>query len=102
MNRKFTTSEPFFELQLSCMDRLQPEICLNYKSLFLRSPWHLEAQIWRVIRAKIILGRSEKEKRLVSYVSSYSCLGDDRFFVSPGNFKTMVVRGKVGMKFLEK
>ena len=63
------------------MDRLQPKICLNYKSLFLRSPWHLEAQIWRVIRAKIILGRSEKEKRLVSYVSSYSCLGDDRFFL---------------------
>jgi len=31
VDRKFTTSEPFFELQLSCVDRLLPKICLNYK-----------------------------------------------------------------------
>jgi len=30
------TSEPFFELQLSCMDRLLPKICLNYKFVLLR------------------------------------------------------------------
>jgi len=46
VDRKFTTSEPFFELQLSCVDRLLPKICLNYKYLLLSSPWHLEGQIW--------------------------------------------------------
>jgi len=46
VDRKFTTSEPFFELQLNCMDRLLPKICLNYKYLLLSSPWHLEGQIW--------------------------------------------------------
>ena len=45
-NRKFTTSEPFFELQLRCVDRRLPKICLNYKYLLLSSPWHLESQIW--------------------------------------------------------
>jgi len=42
---KFTTSEPFFELQLSCVDRLLPKIFLNYKYILLSSPWHLEGQI---------------------------------------------------------
>ena len=46
VDRKFTTSELFFELQLSCVDRLLPKICLNYKYLLLSSPWHLEGQIW--------------------------------------------------------
>jgi len=46
VDRKFTTSEPFCELQLSCVDRLLPIICLNYKYLLLSSPWHLEGQIW--------------------------------------------------------
>ena len=46
VDRKFTTSEPFFELQLSCVDRFLPKICLNYKYLLLSSPWHLEGQIW--------------------------------------------------------
>ena len=36
----------FFELQLSCVDRLLPKICLNYKYLLLSSPWHPEGQIW--------------------------------------------------------
>ena len=35
VDRKFTTSEPFFELQLSCVDKLLPKICLNYKYLLL-------------------------------------------------------------------
>ena len=48
--RKFTTSEPFFELQLSCVDRILPKICLNYKYLFLSSPWHLEGQIWYTLQ----------------------------------------------------
>ena len=46
VDRKFTTSEPFFELQLSCVDRLLLKICLNYKYLLLSSPRHLEGQIW--------------------------------------------------------
>ena len=46
VDRKFTTSEPFVELQLSCVDRLLPKIRLNYKYLLLSSPWHLEGQIW--------------------------------------------------------
>jgi len=45
-DRKFTTSEPFFELQLSCVDRLLPKMCLNYQYLCPGSPWHLEGQIW--------------------------------------------------------
>jgi len=45
VDRKFTTSEPFFELQLSCVDRLLPTICLNYKYLLLSSPWLPEGQI---------------------------------------------------------
>ena len=46
MDRKFTTSEPFLKLQLSCVDRVLPKICLNYKYLLLSSPRHLEGQIW--------------------------------------------------------
>jgi len=46
VDMKFTISEPFFELQLSCVDRLMPKICLNYKHFLLSSPWHLECQIW--------------------------------------------------------
>jgi len=46
VDRKFTTSKPFFELQLSCVARLLPKICLNYKYNLLNSPWHLEGQIW--------------------------------------------------------
>jgi len=46
VDRKFTTSEPFFELHLSCVDTLLPKICLNYKYLLLCSPWHIEGQIW--------------------------------------------------------
>jgi len=46
VDRKFTISEPFFELQLSCVDRLLPKICLNYKYLSLSSPWQLKGQIW--------------------------------------------------------
>ena len=46
VDRKFTPSEPFFELQLSCVVRLLPKICLNYKYLLLSSLWHLEGQIW--------------------------------------------------------
>jgi len=46
VDRKLTTSEPFFELQLSYVDRLLAKICLNYKYLLLSSPWHLEGQIW--------------------------------------------------------
>jgi len=46
VDRKFTTSEPFFELQLSYVDRLLLKICLNYKYLLFSSPWHLEGQIW--------------------------------------------------------
>lgn len=80
VDRKFTTSEPFFELQLSCMDWLQPKICLNYKCLFLRSPCHLEAQIWYTHRTLVPLGKSEKLKELINYFKSYSSLGDDRFF----------------------
>jgi len=34
-----------FELQLSCVDRLLPKICLNYKDLLLSSPWHLESSV---------------------------------------------------------
>ena len=30
----------------SCVDRLLPKICLNYKYLLRSSPWHLEGQIW--------------------------------------------------------
>ena len=44
VERKFPTSERFFELQLSCVDRLLSKICLNYKYLLLSSPWHLEGQ----------------------------------------------------------
>jgi len=40
------TSEPFFELQLSFVDRLLLKISLKYKYLLLSSPWHLEGQIW--------------------------------------------------------
>ena len=46
VDRKFTTSEPFFELQLGCVDRLLPKICLNYKFILLSSSWHLEGHIW--------------------------------------------------------
>ena len=46
VDRKFMASEPFFELQLSCVDRILPKICLRYKYLLLSSPWHLEGQIW--------------------------------------------------------
>ena len=45
VDRKFTTSEPVFELQLSCVDRILPKICLNYKYLLLISPWDLKGQI---------------------------------------------------------
>jgi len=46
VDRKSTTSEPFFELQLSCVDRLLPKICLNCKYLLLSRTRHLEGQIW--------------------------------------------------------
>jgi len=46
VDRKFTTSAPFFELHLSCVDRLLPKICLNYKYLLLGNPRHLEGEIW--------------------------------------------------------
>ena len=80
---KFTTSEPFFELQLSCMDRLQLKIYLNYKCHFLRSPWHLKAQIRKTLRTLILLSKSGKLEELIVYFRSYSSLGDERFFVSP-------------------
>jgi len=83
VDRKFTTSEPFFELQLSCVDGLPPKTCLNYKYLLLSSPWHLEGQIWKTLRTLILLGKSEKQKELINYFNSYSSLGDGRFFVSP-------------------
>jgi len=65
----------------SCVDRLLPKICLNYKYLLLSSPWHLEGQISETLRTIILLGKSEKEKELINYFKSYSSLGDDRFFL---------------------
>jgi len=44
-NRNSRHPEPFFELQLSCVDRFLPNMCLNYKYLLNSSPWHLEGQI---------------------------------------------------------
>ena len=34
VDKKCMTTEPLFELQLSCMDRLMAKVCLNYKCLF--------------------------------------------------------------------
>ena len=33
VDKKCMTAEPFFELQLSCMDRLMAKVCLDYKCL---------------------------------------------------------------------
>jgi len=63
----------------SCVDRLLPKICLNYKYLLLSSPWHLEGQISYNLKTLILFGKSEKLKELINYFRSYSSLGDDRF-----------------------
>ena len=68
-------------MQLSCVDRLLPKICLNYKYLLLSSPWHLEGQIWYTLITLILIGKSEKWKELINYFKRYSTLGDDRFFL---------------------
>jgi len=60
VDRKFTTSEPFYELQLSCVDRLLPKICLNYKYLLLSSPGSSKVKFGRLFRTLILLGKSEK------------------------------------------
>ena len=33
VDREFTTSEPFFELQLNCINILKPKMHINYKCL---------------------------------------------------------------------
>ena len=103
VDRKFTTSEPFCELQLSCVVRLLPKICHNYKYLLLSSPRHLEGQIWWTLRTLILLGTSEKWKELINYFKSYSNLGDDRFFVSPCTWikrQRKIERAKVVQSFI--
>jgi len=53
------TSEPFFELQLSCVDRLLTKICLNYKYLCSVVNGISMVKLDR-LRTSILLGKSEK------------------------------------------
>ena len=60
VEKKCMTTEPFFKLQLSCMDRLMAKVCLNYKCLFFNNPWHLERQIWYTFRTITLFSISKK------------------------------------------